>query len=233
MNKTYGRKEVNRKASAKERHFRKRLIQLTAGITLVGIVIGVIGTNIVFNISSKKNEQVQAAEQDVLLYGAGSGIEAEPVLEWTSDVDGFIPLDVPMEDDLQEFIYTLAYAYQIDFPFVMGLIQQESSFRNIESVTNDFGLMQINKINHEWLSKKFGITDFLDPYQNTRSGMHILRTLFDKYEDPTKVLMCYNLGEIGAKRLWDKGITETSYSVKVLENTAEFTAELERMESND
>lgn len=45
--------------------------------------------------------------------------------------------------------------------------------------------------------------------------MFILRKLFEKYEAPEKVLMAYNLGESGAKALWDKGVFETNYSKSV------------------
>ena len=105
----------------------------------------------------------------------------------------------------------------------MGLIQTESTFNSdIVSSTNDYGLMQINTVNHGWLQEKLGIKDFLDPYQNTRSGIYILRNLFEKYEDPAKVLMAYNLGETGAKKLWDKGIYETDYTRKVFNNIEQF-----------
>lgn len=144
--------------------------------------------------------------------------------DWTSGAElGFIPLEVRLDEDIQEFIYCLSYGYNLDFTFVMGLIQTESTFNsNIVSSTNDYGLMQINTINHEWLQEKLGITDFLDPYQNTRSGIYILRNLFEKYEDPEKVLMAYNLGETGAKKLWNKGIYETDYTKKVLKNIEQF-----------
>ena len=90
--------------------------------------------------------------------------------------------------------------------------------------------MQINTINHEWMTEKFGFNDYLDPYQNTRAGIYILRKLFEKYEDPAKVLMAYNMGETGAKKLWNKGIFETDYTNEVLKNAAAFTAEIERMD---
>ncbi|WP_242986500.1 transglycosylase SLT domain-containing protein [Vallitalea guaymasensis] len=156
--------------------------------------------------------------------------------DWTSGAElGFIPLEVGLDEDIQEFIYCLSYGYNLDFTFVMGLIQTESTFNSdIVSSTNDYGLMQINTINHEWLKEKLGITDFLDPYQNTRSGIYILRNLFEKYEDPEKVLMAYNLGETGAKKLWNKGIYETDYTKKVLNNIEQFKNYInERNEENE
>jgi hypothetical protein len=156
--------------------------------------------------------------------------------DWTSGSElGFIPLEVGLDEELQEFIYCLSYGYNIDFPFVMGLIQTESTFNSeVVSSTNDYGLMQINTVNHEWLQEKLGITDFLDPYQNTRSGIYILRNLFEKYEDPAKVLMAYNLGETGARKLWNKGIYETDYTNKVFKNIEQFKNYMnERIEDHE
>lgn len=154
--------------------------------------------------------------------------------EWTSGAElGFIPLEIEMDEELQEFIYCLSYGYNIDYAFVMGLIEAESTYQvDVISSTNDYGLMQINTINHEWLTEKIGVTDFLDPYQNIRSGIYILRNLFEKYEDPEKVLMAYNMGETGAKRLWDNGIYETNYTNKVIKNIMEIKNYIdERMEN--
>ena len=57
--------------------------------------------------------------------------------EWAGDLK-FVPLDVPMDEDLQEFVFYLSAAYEMDFTFVMALIQQESGFRSdVVSATND------------------------------------------------------------------------------------------------
>ena len=78
--------------------------------------------------------------------------------EWTSGAElGFIPLEIEMDEELQEFIYCLSYGYNIDYAFVMGLIEAESTYQvDVISSTNDYGLMQINTINHEWLTEKLG-----------------------------------------------------------------------------
>lgn len=154
--------------------------------------------------------------------------------DWTSGAElGFIPLEVELDEELQEFIYCLSYGYNIDYAFVMGLIETESTFNpSVISSTNDYGLMQINTVNHKWLTETIGVTDFLDPYQNTRSGIYILRNLFEKYEEPEKVLMAYNMGETGAKRLWNQGIYETNYTNKVIKNIMEIKNYIdERMEN--
>ena len=141
----------------------------------------------------------------------------EMSMDWGGDELEFTPYDIPLDADIQEFIFYLSYGYYIDFPFVMGLIQAESSFKtDIISKTNDYGLMQINKQNHGWLSERLGLDNMLDPVQNVRAGLYILRTLFEKYDDPVMVLMAYNMGEYGAGRLWERGVYETSYTRKVM-----------------
>jgi soluble lytic murein transglycosylase-like protein len=93
--------------------------------------------------------------------------------------------------------------------------------------------MQINKCNHEWLLNVLGITDFLDPEQNIRAGVFVLRKLFEGYTDPELVLMCYNMGETGASRLWNKGIYSTKYTEYILKVQAEFKEQLERKEGTE
>ena len=238
-NMTYGRKVVkgNSTKSIRQKTYQEKILKLLIVTLILGIIIGSIGTTIVFKVTSKNTEQIESTQEDIQKYGTLDGkiFDSEISMDWSNGAElGFVPLDVPMDKNLQEFVYCLSYGYDIDFPFIMGLIQKESNFRtSVISKTDDYGLLQINTINHEWLSEKFGFTDFLDPYQNTRAGLYILRKLFEKYEDPSKVLMAYNLGETGARNLWDKGIYETDYSVSVLENAAAFTAEIERMNEND
>ena len=98
---------------------------------------------------------------------------------------------------------------------------------SVISITNDYGLMQINEINHEWLTETIGVTDYLDPYQNMRAGCYILRKLFERYQDTELVLMCYNIGEKGASRLWEEGIYETNYTQSVLTIQEQFYRQME------
>jgi len=141
----------------------------------------------------------------------------EVSMDWEANDPEFTVLPVDLDPDIQQFIWWLCKGYNLDFSLVMGMIWQESTFRtDVISGSNDYGLMQINKCNHEWLTQTIGVTDFLDPYQNIRAGTFILRKLFEKYQDPSMVLMAYNMGENGAGRLWKQGIYSTSYVENVL-----------------
>lgn len=160
-------------------------------------------------------------------YGTIDGktfIDVKKVMDIVDEEDDFTPLDVPLDSELQEFIYYLSCCYRIDYTLTMALIERESDFdAHAISRTGDVGLMQINKINHEWLSKELGITDFEDPYQSVQAGLYILRLLFEKYDDPTKVLMAYNIGEYGARVLWNNGVTKTAYSESILSREEELS----------
>lgn len=198
--------------------------------SLVGFGVGCISAK-----SGSNPPPETTAQKEILIFGKPDGkiFEGEMPGEWVGNLK-FVPLDVPMDEDLQEFVFYLSQAYEMDFTFVMALIQQESRYNpDVISVTNDYGLMQINEINHPYLKETLGITDFLNPYDNIRGGMFILRKLFEKYETPEKVLMAYNMGETGASQLWEQGIFEINYSKSVLQIQQELNAELERSSSND
>jgi soluble lytic murein transglycosylase-like protein len=124
--------------------------------------------------------------------------------------------DCPLSDDLQDYISKQCEENEIPMPLILAMIEVESSFKvDAISPTDDYGLMQINKINHEWLSEKYGIKDFLDPYQNVFCGITIISEHYKKYGDIDKALMAYNLGATGAKRLWDIGITKNAYTGRI------------------
>lgn len=144
-------------------------------------------------------------------------------------------INCPLDDATQQMIVEKCREYDIDFSLAMAVIYKESSFRPdaISSAGTDFGLMQINKVNHGWLSESLGLTDFLDPEQNVTAGLHMLRNLFNKYDDPAQVLMAYNMGEYGAKKKWKQGIYTSGYAEKILQQAEIYEKEIqERMGEN-
>lgn len=194
----------------KRRAIANRIITSWVIIALIFSVVG-FAIGAVSHFSKPKTE--------TLIYGRaadGKIFDGDMSVSYESEDTLFVPLGVPLDSDVQEFIYYLSKGYNMDFTFVMAIIQQESGYQpNAVSNTDDYGLMQINKVNHGYITDEIGVTNYLDPYENVRAGMFILRKLFEKYETPEKVLMAYNLGESGAKALWDKGVFETNYSKSV------------------
>ena len=146
--------------------------------------------------------------ETLVAYGAPVGYQSETFVAMRT---------VPMDVNLQKQVYETAKEYGLDWTLLMAVIQQESQFDiHAKSDGGDFGLMQINRINHPALSVTLGIHDFLDPKDNVRAGAYMLRDLFDKYGDTNKVLMAYQMGETGAAACWAQGITESQYSRAVL-----------------
>lgn len=135
--------------------------------------------------------------------------------------------NIPLDEELQEHTFYLCKENDLDYEMVLAMMDQESDYREkVISKTNDYGIMQINQVNHEWLEEELGIDDFLDAEQNILAGIRILAELTEKYEDPHRVLMAYNCGETGAKRLWKQGKTTSEYSRSIMARAEELREEM-------
>lgn len=141
---------------------------------------------------------------------------AEPVTEYVTlsyteaqsedEQEPELLYDVPMSDELQRYVREQAERQGVPFEIALAVIERESSYQpDAVSDTGDFGLMQINVCNHRWLYEELGITDVMDPEQNIEAGLYILGRAFQKYDDPDKALMAYNMGDSGMKAAWSKG----------------------------
>jgi len=134
--------------------------------------------------------------------------------------------DIPLSEELQEFTYQLCKENNLDYELVLAMMDQESDYReDVISPTNDFGIMQINAVNHDWLSETLNIDDFLDAKQNIAAGLFMLKDLTTRYEDLHQVLMAYNHGEYGAQKKWEEGIFETTYSRGIIQRKNELKEE--------
>lgn len=227
-NTTHGRKVIRGKQQS-YKIVKRRFLLFTLAVLLIGAIIG----SVIAGITSKKqttSEKNEYIMQQVNHYGAYDGrvFTSEISMDWSGDEYDFIPLDCKLDKATQQFTFYLCKGYDIDWTLVMALMQKESSFRSdIISPTEDYGLMQINKMNHEWLTDTIGVTDYLDKEQNIRAGVFVLRKLFEEYTDPNLVLMAYNMGADGAETLWNKGIYTTPYVDDILTYQAEFNKQIE------
>ncbi|MBR5006774.1 MAG: transglycosylase SLT domain-containing protein, partial [Clostridia bacterium] len=72
---------------------------------------------------------------------------------------------------------------------------------------------------------KFSTTDLQDFRQNVQAGAYFLARVYTKYGgDVDKVLMCYHLGEGGAKRKWAAGVYTDGYCNNVKKEMARIIA---------
>ena len=121
--------------------------------------------------------------------------------------------DLP--EEYQDYLWQLCKEYEVTDYYELFIAQMyhESGFdETVVSQTNDYGLMQINKCNHQWLSEELGNGDFLDPYNNMEAGVLIMSGFLQKYSDVHKALVCYNRGESAVIN----GTYSTSYSQCVI-----------------
>ena len=126
--------------------------------------------------------------------------------------------DIPLSESLQRYIYEVSEDEHVPVTLIFAMIEHESGFNHeVISVTDDYGLMQINEVNHKWLAEEYRCADFLNPYQNVFCGIKIISSYFEKYEgDYHKALMAYNMGEYGAVKAWQNGVTSTNYSTRII-----------------
>lgn len=127
--------------------------------------------------------------------------------------------DIPLSKDLQLYTYNKCVEYGIPeyYELVLAMMWQESDYTvNLVSATDDYGIMQINSCNHDWLVDLLGPTDFLDASDNINAGVYVTSKLLIKYGDVHKALMSYNMGEYGASLNWQAGNYTSNYSRSVV-----------------
>lgn len=130
--------------------------------------------------------------------------------------------DIALSADLQQYTYEIACQYGVEsyFEVIIGVMWNESRFNpKAVSRTNDYGIMQINIYNLDWLEEELGITDLFNAEQNILAGVHILAGYLHKY-DVHRALMAYNYGEGGATKQWNKKVYTTKYSHAVVASAA-------------
>jgi hypothetical protein len=211
---------MNYSRNIKRTSIGKRILLSWLVVALVFLIVGGIAVALL---------KPDTSTTDVVIYDKPDGkiFSGEMSEPWESDLN-FISLDVPMDADLQEFTYYLSSAYDIDFTLVMAIIKQESNFDATVQNGNNYGLMQINEVNKPLIKQNLEISDIQEPYNNIRSGLFILRKLFEKYETPERVLMAYNMGEKAASQLWEQGVFESNYSRSVLLIQNQYQEEIQK-----
>ncbi len=174
-------------------------------------------------INSNNLETQTASEKEVVVQQTEPQVSPTPtpvpIVEKAEVIveEVFEPYDIPLSTEIQEYTYELCKERGLEFEIVLALMFAESSYRpSLISKTNDYGIMQINKCNHQRLKSELGITDFLDVKQNIDAGTYLLSELAAKYPDNHKMLMAYNFGEGGAKKHWNNGVYSSKYSRNIV-----------------
>ena len=150
------------------------------------VLIGFIGGLVVGRATAPKKQVTVTETVEVPSYEADSLPVAEEVTYF----------DVPLSHSLQRYIYEVCADENVPVSLIIAMIDQESKFNpEVVSKTGDYGLMQINTINHEWLAEEYRTADMLDPYQNVFCGIKVIGSYIQNYNDYGLALMAYNMGE--------------------------------------
>lgn len=157
--------------------------------------------------------------------------------DWGSEVyeEGFRYYETPyyhFPEVAQVYLWCICKDAGVDYYIALALIERESSFNYLceGDNGNSKGLMQIYERWHTDRMERLGVTDLYNPYQNMRVGVDTLKEIQDKYlasSGMNCVLMVYNAGETGAKRLWSEGKYSSEYSRAIVQRAPELKQELQ------
>lgn len=90
--------------------------------------------------------------------------------------------DVPLDAELQEFIWNVSEDYGLDPKLVLAVIGQESNYK-ADAVSEDglcLGLMQVQKDCHEDRMDRLGAVDLFNPYDNIVTGIDALAEYIER-----------------------------------------------------
>lgn len=144
--------------------------------------------------------------------------------------EDLISKNIPMDIKYQVHLYNLTKDRNLDYVKTLAIIKHESSFNpNAIGGGNNYGYMQINRVNHANLSKILKTANApLNPYINLNWGTYMLEKLYRKFEAQgltgdkldRAVWSAYNKGEGGYKRTGEatKYIQKTKADIKWIEN---------------
>lgn len=173
------------------------------------------------------------AEKEITFTLSKNSMESQPPLENISEpkdteicsytVSAYY-YDIPLSNEKQDYVFEKCDEYDVPCELVFAVMGAESTYIEGQvSLNGDYGIMQINKINHPWLTEELGITDFMDYEQNVLCGVYMLSHYYHLYTDFNKIAMCYRYGESGAEDMWERGIYETDYTRQIVRTIATLT----------
>lgn len=115
---------MNYSRNIKKASIGKRILISWVVVAIIFFLVG-FGIGAICSENDSPEQFEFETQKEVLIFGQPDGriFESEMPGEWVNEEKEFVPLNVPMDEDLQEFIFYLSQAYEMDFTFVMVLIQ--------------------------------------------------------------------------------------------------------------
>lgn len=141
-------------------------------------------------------------------------------------------------DDLKSYTQTICAEYDVDYSLVLGVIYNESRFQSGLTHANsngtvDYGLMQVNEVNFDYLNKTLGIrsmSELLDDKTGIRCGVRLLAYHKQYTQNDSAALLRYQIGAGKYKQYLKVGRYTNQTHQRVLTYQTEFKSYLDSLE---
>ena len=149
---------------------------------------------------------------------------ASAITEKHSEIQTHSYYDIPLSEDLQNYIMDICGSYNVNHLIVLGMIEQESMYDPVLIGDNGeaFGLMQIQPQWHQDRINRLGVTDLFDPYQNVLVGIDYFAEMVSLGNGIDWALMAYNGGPTYANNKTTSGEI-SDYVTSVFDNAGSIT----------
>lgn len=239
---------MTRRRKKKREQTRRRLISAVCAVTLAIIATTVIKAN-TGQQERAETAKAEARRETLERVEAITATEAAKPdkyavfdtmsREWGGENEGFVFYEIPPEyvekdgyfpEIMQIYTYCLCKHEGVSYPLIVAMIERESEYK-FDAVGDDgrsFGYMQINVAANTDRIEESGCTNMLNPYQNVRVGIGLMKDLIEKYGTIQDALTAYNYGEAGAYRhLWSNGIYVYDYNQSIMSRMREIEEDLQ------
>lgn len=242
---------MTRRRKKRREQIHRRLIFAVCAVTLAIIAITAIKTNTGQQETQERAEIVKIEENTETPESAEAITVTEDAppdkyavfdsmsRDWGGENEGFVFYEIPPEyaekggyfpEIMQIYTYCLCKQEGVSYPLIVAMIERESGYQfdTVGDNGRSFGYMQINAAANADRIEESGCTDMLNPYQNVRVGIRLMKDLIEKYGTIQDALTAYNYGEAGAYRhLWSNGIYVYDYNQSIMNRMREIEEELQ------
>lgn len=223
------REERRRRNERRRRELaRRRIITLACAAVLLLAIVWAIATAC----TAQENEpEKEVTDVDPVVFvtppTGEDPMEAEKI-EAALLAQGYLSDAVPLSYDLQDIMRTACEEYGCPYSLALAVAEVESHF-DMDAVgsAGEVGIMQLNPgpENTYWVNLEAETNqDPTTPAGNIVCGVYLLGAHLVHYGDTEKAVMAYNMGNAGAERAWENGVTSTEHSEKVMEAMARWEA---------
>ena len=207
---------------------RRRIITLACAAVLLLAIVWAIATACTAQ-ENEPEKEIAAGDPAVFVTPATGEdpMEAEKIEEALL-AQGYLSDAVPLSYDLQDIMRTACEEYGCPYSLALAVAEVESHFdMDAVGTVGEVGIMQLNPgpENTYWVNLEAETNqDPTTPAGNIVCGVYLLGAHLANYGDTEKAVMAYNMGNAGAERAWENGVTSTGHSEKVMEAMARWEA---------